>query len=100
MNRGEGAFGKLAGAVSTKSAGAGGNSNDLKLGVHSLFFSDFLPAAMALQRGQGCLPSKVRVTAWAMESRLKLPASMVVHASDWKTIQCSPMEQASAETRT
>jgi hypothetical protein len=53
---------------------------------------------MALQRGQGCLPSKVCVTAWARESRHKLSASMEVHATDWKKAQCNPMEQASAST--
>ena len=31
------------------------------------FFSDFLPSAMALQREQGCLPSKVRTTASGTE---------------------------------
>lgn len=44
---------KLAGPISTGFGDAGGNSSVLSHGADSFFFSDFFPAAMALQRGQG-----------------------------------------------
>ena len=73
---------KRAGHVNAKVSEVSGNSRVLSWGVDSLFFSDFFPAAMALQREQGCWPSKVRVTAWEMESWRKLSASMEVQATD------------------
>ena len=82
--------------MSAKSSVAGGNSSVLMHVVHRLFFSDFFPSAMALQSRQGCLPSKVCVSACARESRCKLPASIEVQASDCKKTQCNPMEQANA----
>ena len=50
--------------------------------MNSLFFSDFLAAAMALQIGQGYLPSNVRTTDSESECVRKLSASIVVHATD------------------
>ena len=84
--------------MSAKSSVVGGNSSVLMHVVHRLFFSDFFPSAMALQSRQGCLPSKVCVSACARESRCKLPASIEVQASDCKKTQCNPMEQAKAST--
>ena len=51
---------------------------------------------MALQRGQGCWPSKVRSRATEMDRSARLPSSMPVQASDCKKAQWKPMEQASA----
>ena len=70
---------------------ARGNSNFCSCGVESFFFSDFLPAAMALQSGQGCWPSKVRDTAWLTEPQLKFSASIVVQATDCSKAQCAPV---------
>jgi serine protease inhibitor len=46
---------------------------------------------MALQSGQGCLPSKVRDTAWLTEPQLKFSASIVVQATDCSKAQCAPV---------
>ena len=58
--------------------------------------SDFLPAAMALQRQQGWLPSKVRASAWQTEPCLKLSASMAVQATVCSNAQCAPIVTTSA----
>jgi hypothetical protein len=68
------------GEMRTNFSPVGGNSN-LKLGEYdSDFFSDFFPAAMALQRGQGCLPSKVLHKAAETESVCRFSAIIAVHA--------------------
>jgi len=76
----------------------GGNSNFCVCKVNSFFLSDFLPVAMALQIGQGYLPSNVRVTDSAKECVRKLSASIVVHATVCSSAQCKPSVAASAMT--
>jgi len=65
----------------------------------SVFFSDFLAVAMALHRQHGCSPSKVLATDSATESWQRLSASIVVHATVCRAIQCRPSEAASIVTR-
>src|SRR5665213_1337406 len=76
----------------------GGNSNFLSCSEESCFCSDFFPAAMALQIQQGRLPSKVRETASTSGARLKLSASIVVHAIDCRKAQCAPVITTSVAT--
>lgn len=75
------------GAGNAGLAVARGNSNFCSCREESFFFSDFLPAAMALQMGQGCLPSKVSDIAWPTEPQLKFSASIVVQATDCSKAQ-------------
>jgi len=58
------------------------NSNFFNSGLNSDFFSACLPLAIFLQSAQGCSPSKVRSTACESELVRRLPASMVVQATD------------------
>ena len=90
---------KCDGAIRTIFSLVGGNSSFRSCSVNSLFCCDFLAATMALQMGQGYLPSKVRVTDSDKECVRRLSASMVVHATVWSSAQCSPSMVASAATR-
>jgi len=60
------------------------------------FFSAFFPSAIALQRAQGCFPSKVRCSATGKDDLQRLPTSIVVQAIGCRKPQCRPIEQASA----
>jgi hypothetical protein len=62
------------------------------------FFSDFLAAAMALHRQQGCLPSNVLETAWEKDPHRRLLASIVVHATVCSAAHCSPVTSTRAMT--
>jgi len=77
---------------------AGGNSIFNTDETASDFFCDFLAAAMALHRQQGCLPSNVLLTASDNESLHRLRASIVVQATVCKAAQCAPVENTSAKT--
>ena len=66
-------------------------------GLWSDCLSDFLPSAMTLHKVQGCFPSNVRTTAWEKDAVERLATSMLVQATDCKSHQCSPMEQASTK---
>jgi len=72
---------KRTGKTITKTATSGGYSNFCFCSGISDFFSVFFPAAIALHKQQGCLPSKVLPTAAATESVVRLPTSMPVHAT-------------------
>ena len=84
------------GATKTKLAGDGGNSSSFNCSVNSFFFSDFLPAAMALHKQQGCWPSNVHVTASATEWLRRLSASIAAQATVCKVAQCTPVVATSA----
>ena len=84
------------GATRTGVSGNGGNSKLDTGGANSDLRSEFLPAAMALHKQQGCRPSNVRLTASATECVRKLSASMAVHATVCSAAQCAPVEITSA----
>jgi hypothetical protein len=81
---------KFEGAIKTRFALAGGNSSFCIFNVNSFCFSDFFPAAIALQIGQGYLPSNVRATDSESECVRRLSASIVVHATVCSSVQCAP----------
>jgi len=87
---------KSAGAIKTGFSFAGGNSSLCVCSADSLFRSEFLAAAMALQIGQGYLPSNVRAMDSESECVHRLSAIMVVHATDCSTAQCTPVVAMSA----
>ena len=79
----------------------GGNSIFRQTEIASDFFWDFWAAAMALQRQQGCLPSKVLHTAWAKQSPRRFFANMAVQATLCNAAQCRPVVRTTtATTRT
>jgi len=75
-----------------------GNSSLCVCSANSFLFSDFFPAAMALHRQQGCLPSNVLTTASRNEQDWRLSASMVVQATVCSNVQCAPSVASSATT--
>ncbi len=86
------------GETRTNFSGAGGNSIFKAAETASDFLSDFLAAAMALQSGQRCLPSKVAETASETDCVRRLFASIVVHATVCSAAQCTPVIRTSATT--
>jgi len=89
-----------AGPLRTGVTAKGGNSSLSVTETNSCFCSEDRPAATALQRQQGCLPSKVLATASCREEERRLPASMVVQAMDCKTAHCPPIANSRANKRT
>ena len=87
-----------AGGKSKTAAATGGNSSFITGATASDFFSVFFPAAMALQSGHGCSPSKVLETAVVRVSLRKLLASIVVHATVCSAAQCAPVVNTSVST--
>src|SRR5258706_16388697 len=68
------------GGIKGKFTLTGGNSSFCICTVDSFFCSDFFPAAIALQRRQGCFPSKVFIRASCREGELRVFGRIVVHA--------------------
>lgn len=69
-------------AVSGAKTSAGGNSNFFNENVESVLRSADFPFAIALQRQQGCLPSKVISIARLNEVVRKFPANIEDQATD------------------
>jgi hypothetical protein len=83
---------------STGRGGLGKNSNRFSSNGKDVVRSDLFPAAICLQRGHGCFPSKVRLNATGREVTRRLSASIVVQAMDCSTSQCDPIAPRSATT--
>ena len=81
------------GGVKTNRCSSTTNSNFFNSVCTSDFFSDCLPAAICLQRQQGCLPSKVCSRALCQELCCRFSASMVVQAMDCSASQCVPVAE-------
>ena len=87
---------KSCGGLKTKTGCSETNSIFCNGIGNSDFCSDFLPSLMALQRRQGCWPSKVFSKDSVTEAARRFPASMFVHATVCSTAQCPPTAATSA----
>ena len=88
---------KCVGALNTKAASLPINSNFFSDVEKSDFFSDFFAAAICLQIGQGCWPSKVFDKASPIESVRRFSAIIVVQARPCSAAQCPPITQINAK---